>query len=70
MQPSNATAGSNLMLSTSEAVLEQLHTAMPSAALGLAGWFESLDELQRAERLGCDQFAVPVATGSEWLVLQ
>jgi glycerophosphoryl diester phosphodiesterase len=57
-----------VVLSTDDAVLEQLHRDAPSLTLGLAGWFETLDELQRAERLGCDQIAVPVATGSEWLV--
>ena len=43
-------------------------TRLRQACERLAGWVETLDELQRAERLGCLQIAVPVATGSEWLV--
>ena len=57
-----------VVLATTDAVLEQLHAAAPALTLGLAGWFEGVEDLQRAERLGCDQIAVPVATGSEWLV--
>ena len=57
-----------VVLTTSEVVLEQLHTAAPALTLGLAGWFEGLEDLHRAAQLGCEQIAVPVATGSAWLV--
>ena len=57
-----------VVLATDETVVQQLRRAAPALTVGLAGWFDGVEQLQRAERLGCGQIAVPVATCARWLV--
>lgn len=57
-----------VVLAGDDAVLAQLHAAAPSLTVGLAGWSDGVEGLQRAERLGCRQIAVSTEAGAPWLV--
>jgi len=57
-----------LVMSTSEPALELLATIAPFFPRALAGWFEQLEGLKAAHRLGCRQIAVPHTLGSASLV--